>query len=287
MSKATDLLGKKLNHLFVIKRLPNDDAGNTRWLCKCDCGREKVFRGSDLQRKPPRCCGCEEYKYRPEIKNLIGRRFGRLTVKKRIENTKSGNIRWYCECDCGGVATPTSWNLLHGESKSCGCLRNELRSESLCIHGGARKGGCRLYHIWIEMKRRCEKADRKTAGRYFERGIRVCDEWKQSYKEFENWSLRNGYSDDLSIDRIDNNGNYCPENCRWVSRIAQMRNTSYNVFLEYNGENYCIAEWAEKLGVNYQTLWSFIYRGGKDYVTQVKRLKTFIEKLKGHACNEN
>lgn len=212
MSKAKNLLGKRFNHLTVVKRLPNDSGGNTFWLCRCDCGKEKTFRGSDLQRKPPRSCGCDEYKYKPHFRDLTGKTFGRLTVISRAESTKSGNLRWNCKCECGGTTIATSFNLIKGISKSCGCLARENSSKRFKIHGDAKHGKvCRLYRIWVDMNRRCEKENRKTTERYYNRGIRVCEEWKDSYENFKSWSLKNGYSENLSLDRIDNDGNYDPK----------------------------------------------------------------------------
>ena len=118
----------------------------------------------------------------------------------------------------------------------------------------------RLYHIWQGMKRRCEYPKEANYSNYGGRGIRVCDEWHDSCNFFE-WALANGYADTLSIDRIDYNGDYCPENCRWVDMVAQGRNRSNNRIVEYNGERRCLSEWSEIFRIPIPTLWHRLEKG--------------------------
>lgn len=119
----------------------------------------------------------------------------------------------------------------------------------------------RLYQIWNSMKQRCSNPNAISYVRYGKRGIKVCDEWESSFEAFRDWSLENGYSDDLTIDRIDNNGNYCPENCRWATNKEQQNHTSYNRPYTYNGETHNIMEWAEKTGIHPNMLYKRLYRG--------------------------
>jgi len=139
--------------------------------------------------------------------------------------------------------------------KSCGCMRDKLARESNTKHGDAKiKHIFRLYRTWTDIKRRCYNKNEQAYKNYGGRGIAVCDEWKNDYVTFKTWALENGYKDNLSIDRIDNDGNYEPDNCKWSTRKEQARNTRSNKMITYGGETHCLTDWAEKLGMNFYTL---------------------------------
>lgn len=189
--------------------------------------------------------------------DLIGQRFGRLVVISIGEPTPGGNTRWECKCDCGNTALVTGTNLKNGMTKSCGCIRKEISSAVHKTHGEKHS---KLYGIWSAMKARCKNPNVYAYNRYGGRGISVCDEW-QSFQNFMEWSISNGYKEGLSLDRIDNNGNYEPSNCRWATKEQQSENTSQNVFFTYNGETHTMAQWAKIVG-SYEARLSWRYKQG-------------------------
>ena len=183
--------------------------------------------------------------------DLTGQRFGRLVVIERAESSKSGKIRWLCRCDCGKQKVVDKYCLTKGWTQSCGCLQAESRYGRRTTHGGTETT---LYQKWAGMKRRCYNKHEKAYKYYGGRGISVCEEWKKSFIAFRTWALNNGYDYDkilsLELDRIDVNGNYCPENCRWVTRKEQANNKRNNRFLTLNGETHTMAEWSEITGLS-------------------------------------
>lgn len=195
-------------------------------------------------------------------KNLKGEKFGRLKVLKIAGRDEvSRCILWKCKCNCGNTTIVRSNSLLTGNTKSCGCLHEDIttkKNKERAKHG---KCNTRLYRIWAHMKERCMKADCKSYKYYGKRDISVCDEWME-FEPFYKWAIANGYKKNLELDRINNDGNYCPENCRWVTRKVQANNKSNNVILEYNGKKMTLAEWSDYTGINYSTLESRLNQSG-------------------------
>lgn len=154
------------------------------------------------------------------LKDLTGQKFGRLMVLQRAETTNK-RTKWLCLCNCGKEVIVEAYNLTKGHTQSCGCLQREAASKANSKHG---MHGTRLYRIWNCMHNRCYRKCYHAYKHYGGRGIAMCDEWKSDFQAFAKWALANGYADTLSIDRIDVDGNYSPDNCRWVSMEKQNKN---------------------------------------------------------------
>lgn len=182
---------------------------------------------------------------------LIGLRFGRLSVKKRLENNKHNQSMWWCKCDCGKELKVRGSNLTSGTSNSCGCYQKDKVKEVKYKHG---KSDSRLFRIWAQMKDRCSNSNGKQFKDYGGRGISVCDEWLNNFSAFQKWAEDNGYNDDLTIDRIDNDGIYEPGNCRWCTRKEQSNNTRRNRKITYNGISYNISQIVEITGIHRSTI---------------------------------
>ena len=253
MSKTIDLIGQRFGRLTVVSRAENK-CGRTNWHCKCDCGNERDILAINLTRGFTKSCGClhnEQLRERKLI-DLLGQKFGRLLVLKRAEN-HGRETYWKCRCDCGNIKEINGAKLKNGHTKSCGCLSKETTSEIFKTHG---MSSTRLYRIYKKMYRRCYKPKTKWFENYGGRGITICQEWlgEQGFENFAKWSMKNGYADNLSIDRKDNDKGYSPDNCRWASAKEQANNTRSTVFLTYKGETKSASEWSEITGIRQDTL---------------------------------
>ena len=194
-----------------------------------------------------------------EFKNLSGQRFGNLQIIKLVGTEKDKGAIWFCKCDCGKTTKVVAKNLKSNHTKSCGCLRRISTVKKNTKHN---ESGSRLYGIWLGMKKRCTNKNEKSYIDYGGRGITVCDEWRQ-YTTFRGWALSNGYKDDLTIERIDVNGNYEPKNCTWIPNSEQPKNQRNSKKMEVDGIVKTIKEWAILYNVKYTTLYSRIKKGWK------------------------
>lgn len=187
--------------------------------------------------------------------DLTGKKFAMLTVVSRSENSSRGEARWNCVCECGNTTTVSGKNLKMGAVKSCGCL---LRRP----HDTHHLSNTKLYRIWNAMLQRCNNKNYSAYKYYGAKGVSICKEWANNFLAFYEWSIANGYSDELTIDRIDYNGNYSPDNCRWVDRKVQANNRTFCKMIEYNGKTQTLMQWCEELGLNYKRVHSRLYRLG-------------------------
>lgn len=187
---------------------------------------------------------------------VVGQRFGRLVGQKlvvpRIKKTRA-----ICLCDCGKTMIAETSNLLNGNTQSCGCLRNELIATVSRTHG---KSNSKAFFTWSGIKARCYRPDSSSFDRYGARGIRMSDEWRNSFAAFyrDMGDPPNG----LSIERIDNNGHYCKENCRWANRVEQGANKRNNIKLTFNEQTKTLSEWARELHCKVATLWARLFVQG-------------------------
>lgn len=188
--------------------------------------------------------------------DMIGFKNGRLTVIKYV-GSYDGHAQWLCQCECGNQKIYPGGVLRHRAVKSCGCLYKEKRSEiarnsiAKVKHGDSFK---RLYFMWTSMKNRCHVKSNPSYPNYGGRGIKVCDEWANDYSVFKKWAIENGYDEnakrgECTLDRIDVDGNYEPDNCRWVNMKEQCRTKRTTIVIRYDGQSHTIDEWAKILNV--------------------------------------
>lgn len=198
------------------------------------------------------------------IRDIVGQRFGRLTVISFAGRGCDGRGRWLCQCDCGNQKIVSNSNLGRGVV-SCGCKRKEdlAKNGFRLKHGQSRS---RLYGVWGAMVDRCENPNAHEYENYGGRGIKICDEWRTNFEAFAEWAYANGYDEkakrrESTLDRIDVDGDYEPSNCRFASAKEQNRNRRSNVMITYNGETHCMSEWAEIAGIPYGTFQHRLYKG--------------------------
>ena len=194
------------------------------------------------------------------FQDLTLQRFSRLVVVSLIEKNSKATL-WACLCDCGNLSIVRAGNLKNGHTKSCGCFSSEQSRERV-LKRERPANIKRIHEIYRAMKKRCYTESHPHFGRYGGRGILICDEWLSSKEAFTKWALSNGYSDNLTIDRIDVDGNYSPQNCRWATYREQMRNKSSTAFVEYDGELLQLQDFLDKHGLSYNRYYHCVKKQG-------------------------
>jgi len=179
-------------------------------------------------------------------------KFTRLQPIKVIGKTKKNSLIWLCKCDCGKYTKVVADDLRKGSTKSCGCLRRER----FLTHN---KSDSRIYHIWSAMKSRCYNKNNLRYNDYGGRGIKVCKEWKDDFMNFYTWTMANGYEENLSIDRINNDGDYEPNNCRWTTIKEQNQHTRRTIIVSYKEKEYNLSQLSKLLNINYSKIYKWYY----------------------------
>lgn len=218
-------------------------------------------------------------------KDLSNKKFDFLTVISlhHIEDVPDPNRNrtvkvkyWLCKCDCGNEVIRRGSTLTNNKTHSCGCKISYKatleREKRLKKHPHYKE----IHAKWSRIKERLYNPNSIGYKNYGGRGIVMCEEWKSNSFEFYKWAINNGWKEGLTIDRIDNEGNYCPENCRWVDMKTQNRNTRRNIYITYNGETKCMAEWAYALGVCHKVFWNYAKTHNKDYLKTIEYYKNKI-----------
>lgn len=268
-NNANDITGNRYGKLVVLEatneRYSN---GSVKWKCQCDCGNIYYTCSSDLKRGR-KSCGCET-----RLIDLKGQKFGRLTVIERAKD-KKGKTYWHCKCECGDEKDVCASHLTSGKIVSCGCSSVERISKLNKTHGMSKT---RIYGIWAGMKGRCYNQNNSEYSIYGGRGITICPEWKDDFQAFYDWAMANGYQDDLTIDRIDVNGNYDPSNCRWATNKEQSLNKRETIYFELFGVEKPLFTWCEYAKANYRNVYQKYKRGSYPFTDkEIKTIKNNIE----------
>lgn len=208
-------------------------------------------------------------KNKNKVHDLTGKKFGKLEVIG-IADTKTRRTYWVCKCDCGNYKNVRSDSLLCGAIKSCGCLKreqnkinlNKSEAKQTFFKRGFKSSGDRLYSIWQGVKFRCYNKHDARYHRYGGRGIKLCDEWQNDFMNFYNWAINNGYSEKLTIDRIDNDKDYMPENCRWVDIKTQCNNRCTNIKITIGNATKTLTEWCNIFELDYKKISARYKRNG-------------------------
>ncbi len=253
--------GDRFGRLVVVGplfNLPYDGKYQSHAVCLCDCGEYAVAMVKRLRIGHMTSCGCRGGRVGIGPERLLakrtntkpGDRFDRLTVlgdafRVKEEGRQYSSIYVVCQCECGKVFATRERSLTTRAAKSCGCGQREavaLTGVKNATHGDS---GTRLYTIWCNIKARCGSPKEPAYKDYGGRGITICDEWKSDFVAFKTWAMANGYAGSLSIDRVDNDGNYCGDNCRWTDAKTQGNNKRDNHILDAFDERKTMSEWSD------------------------------------------
>lgn len=258
------MIGNQFGRLTVVGEAGRSGRAKT-YYCKCSCGGTAISRGSALRCGRTRSCGCLQKEAAAKngastFRDLSGVRFGRLVAATPSGKTKHGNTLWSCACDCGATALVASGKLISGSTASCGCQRSSESSKRFTTHGMSKRP---IYTTWLGMIARCKNKNNGSYSTYGGRGVSVCERWSCSFGNFladmgDRPSVRH------TLERIDNNGDYEPENCRWALASEQSRNKSNNRWIEIGGEVKTMVDWCRQYGRSFTTFYKRIKRGWSD-----------------------
>ncbi len=190
------------------------------------------------------------------FRDLTNMKFGKLTAISPIKKRGVSKYFWVCKCDCGRTVEVIGSNLIRNNTTSCGCYGRNILGERTKQHGMSKT---RIFKIWAGMRKRCNNPNMTSYSSYGGRGIKVCSEW-DSFISFHN-DMKYGYADNLSLERINPNGNYCKENCRWATSKEQSRNKTNTRHIEFNGEIKTAAEWCEGIDIDISTFLNRVQNG--------------------------
>lgn len=250
MQKKINMIGQKFGRLTVLEELSERNKfGKIVYKCKCDCGNICYVIGLHLRTGNTKSCGCLQ-----ALNIKPGTKFGRLIVLEEVKDQKLGKV-YKCLCNCGNITYVRGTQLINGNTKSCGCLHNEGNNKKHKL------SYTRLYQIYYGMKSRCYNKKHTYYQDYGGRGIKICDEWLNNNVTFFDWAINNNYEEGLTIDRIDPNGNYEPDNCRWITILEQVRNRRNTIYIEYKGVTKTMAQWSDELNIPYHTLYTRYTKG--------------------------
>ena len=247
--KPKNLLGLKFGKLKPQKYLKDG-----KWECICDCGNIKIVKSNHLQSGSVQSCGCLR-KESTRLIDLKGQKFGKLLVIEESGRKRKEAV-WKCVCDCGKTINVNSYSLRNGKTKSCGCLKIDEFKKRSTTHN---KSKTRLYAVYKAMKARCYNKNTNRYNLYGGKGIKICDQWLLDFESFYIWAIAHGYNENAergqcTIDRINPNGDYSPENCRWVDMSIQSTNKCDSKKIEFRGERHTITEWSKILKIKQPTL---------------------------------
>ena len=204
--------------------------------------------------------------------DITNQKFNKYTAIKYL-----GNSMWECKCDCGNIRKVNSWNLRHNVCKSCGCLVKEKKKQKIKKRKFHNLSKSRIYKIHKGMISRCKCSSSSRYERYGGRGITICDEWlgENGFINFYNWAMANGYQDDLTIERINIDKDYCPENCKWIPKEQQSLNTSRNHYITYKGITKCVEHWCKELGLKSNTIYSRVKKNNISFYEALFEYKKY------------
>jgi len=249
------------------------------WDCICECGKSHKASGVNLRNGQVRSCGCLRIETLSSMvpynfDDLTGRTFGYLNVIGEGEKQKQHTV-WVCKCECGNITEVIASNLKKGRQVSCGCFNKKKSKDRLTTHGLSKT---RIYKIWVGMISRCYNPKRSHYADYGGRGIIMSDEWRNDFMVFYN-DMIGSYDKNLQLDRIDVNGNYCKENCRWVTVLVNARNKRNTIYLTIDNITKPASEWAELKNVNYHKMHERIMQGKEGKEALYGRIRVPVERM--------